>query len=132
MNYPRRVLTRAVAFVGAALCTGLLLALQAGVLRGAFAAATYLAVTFAPVAVIDALLVPRPRTGPTRLARIGLLFALLLGVGALWQWRALAVVPADLQLQIAFEVLLRDIAFLGVYLLLEAVFGSLLVTRAPA
>ncbi len=129
---PARVATRALAFVGAAGVTGLLLAWQVGIARGAIVASTYLAMTFAPFGLIDALLVPSPRSRLTRLARIAFLFLLLSVLSVAWQWRALAAVPYDLQVQIGVESLMRNVAFLGAYLLLEALLGLMVRRRLPA
>ena len=120
-GYVRRVLTRGGAFAGACAVTGLVLALQAGTFSaGAIVAAFSLAALFAPFGLIDAFVVPAPRSRPARLARIAAAALLLLALTALWQWRAFSAVPADLQTQIVVEAVMRDAAFLGAYLLLEA------------
>ncbi len=130
-DYARRVVIRGAAFVAACGVTGLLLALQVGLLRGTVAAGLTLAALFSPFALVDALLVPTPRSGPARLGRIGLALLMLFGLSAAWQWRAFVAVPPDMQTQIVTEVALRNLAFLGAYLLLETLIGSLIGRKVP-
>lgn len=131
-SFGRRVLVRGGAFIGACLITGVLLALQVGLPRGAIPAAVYLAAHFAPFALIDALLVPTPRSGLGRLGRIAFSFLILCLLSVAWQWQAFRSVPSDLQVQIAVESLMRNFAFLGAYLLLDVSLSSLWTRRVPA
>ncbi len=131
-GYPRRALTRGAAFIAASGVTGLLLALQVGVPRGAIPAAIYLVEHLSPFALIDALVVPAPRSGQARMARILLAFLLVFLLSFAWQWRAFIAVPEDLQMQIAVETSMRNVAFLGAYLAIEALLGALIGRRMPA
>ncbi len=131
-SFGLRALLRIGAFMGACAITAGLLAVQAGLPGGVVPAALYLAAQFAPFALIDALLVPAPRSGAGRLARIGFAFLLLGLLGTAWNRHALDAVPFDLQLQIAFEIMIRNFALLGVYLLLERLFASMIARRMPA
>lgn len=131
-GFGRRALLRLGAFLGACVITGVLLALQTGLPGGAVPAAIYLAAHFAPFALIDALLVPTPRSGAGRLARTGFAFVLLGLLSAAWQRHAIEAVPFNLQMQIAFETLIRNFALLGAYLLLERLFTSMIARRIPA